>query len=253
MTAAAGSRPGSSRLMAAGAVVVLALVLGGGYALFAGGAPVNAGDPTAPVATSDEQAQAYLDQALQSAADGDIQAAHRILQKIPESSPLRDGDAFRNTEDQWADAMFAKAKEAKDAEEKVRIYNRISETTTVSSDKRKRALDLAAAIPTSDTPNMPNRPMPTAPATGWPTGDTPRPPSTASTTTTTSSKSAPPKATGTGKFDENAEKRRLLGKAIAGTASETDLRMLRAICMNDGDRQCRGMANAKLKAMRDNK
>ena len=252
MTAAAGSRPGSSRgLVAVVGILVLALVVGGGYALFAGGETVNAGDPAAPIATSDEQAQAYLDEAQQRATDGDIHAAHRILQKIPESSALRDNDDYRRIEDLWAEAMFKKAEEAKDPEEKVRIYNAISETTTVSADKRKQALELAAAIPASDTPNIP-RPMPTAPMTAWPTGETPA--STAKPTTSASSK-APPTGTaaGTGKFNEKSEKQRLLGKAMSGSASETELRMLKAICMNDGDRVCRDMATARLKALKDSK
>lgn len=51
-------------------------------------------------------------------------------------------------------------------------------------------------------------------------------------------------------WEETAQKRRLLGKATAGGASEVELRMLKAICMNDGDRACRDLAVARLAEQR---
>lgn len=51
------------------------------------------------------------------------------------------------------------------------------------------------------------------------------------------------------RFDETAQKRHLLNAALAGEASEVELRMLKAICMNDGDRDCRDLAVAKLAAV----
>ncbi len=45
-------------------------------------------------------------------------------------------------------------------------------------------------------------------------------------------------------------KQSLLSKLMAGTASEVELRMLKAICMNDGDRPCR---NAVVMALKERK
>ncbi len=49
-----------------------------------------------------------------------------------------------------------------------------------------------------------------------------------------------------GRFDEATQKKALHSKAVAGDASEGELRMLRAICMNDGDRACRNLAIRRL-------
>ncbi len=48
------------------------------------------------------------------------------------------------------------------------------------------------------------------------------------------------------RFDEKAQKEHLLAKARAGQASSGELRMLKAICMNDGDRACRSFAVTEL-------
>ena len=50
-------------------------------------------------------------------------------------------------------------------------------------------------------------------------------------------------------FDPTVQKRNLRDRALRGVARETELRMLKAICMNDGDRPCRDMAVARLKAL----
>jgi len=49
-----------------------------------------------------------------------------------------------------------------------------------------------------------------------------------------------------GRFDERAQKQALGAKAIVGSASEGELRMLKAICMHDGDRDCRNFAVRRL-------
>jgi Spy/CpxP family protein refolding chaperone len=48
------------------------------------------------------------------------------------------------------------------------------------------------------------------------------------------------------KFSASAQKRRLMAKVAGGSASQTELRMLKAICMNDGDRACRDMVIAEI-------
>ena len=74
--------------------------------------------------------------------------------------------------------------------------------------------------------------------------DTPGP-STA-TKTETATKAAP-KAPGDTKYDENAQRRALENRVWSGNASEGEIRMLRAICSNQGDRACRNRAHQMLK------
>ncbi len=61
---------------------------------------------------------------------------------------------------------------------------------------------------------------------------------------------APPPGTADPRFDEKRQKLMLYDKAAAGRASEAELRMLKAICMNDGDRACRNMATRLLRDRR---
>jgi hypothetical protein len=52
-----------------------------------------------------------------------------------------------------------------------------------------------------------------------------------------------------GKFDENAQRRALEAKVWNGTATEAEIRMLRAICSNQGDRACRDRATKMLRQL----
>jgi len=61
---------------------------------------------------------------------------------------------------------------------------------------------------------------------------------------------APDPAVPPDKFDPDANMRRLMHKMGAGRASEGELRQLRALCANQGNRACRNQANAALKAKR---
>ena len=68
------------------------------------------------------------------------------------------------------------------------------------------------------------------------------PPTADSQSTTDSQSPADPQS------PEDGYKQRLMAKLMAGTASDTELRMLKALCMNDGDRPCRNAAVTALKA-----
>jgi ABC transport system ATP-binding/permease protein len=188
--------------------------------------------------------------AIALAAEGDIQAAHDILQKIPESSSVREEPEYRELEDRWADAMFEKAEEASALEEKLRLFTLVADATTVSMEKRRFAADKVYELtPEEDRKKNPR------PYLGPPT---PRPPSTweppppvAPKTATPAPKDDKPEPKVPEKFDENAQKKALMNKAMSGKATETELRMLKAICMNDGDRACRDMAVAQLAALKN--
>ncbi len=256
MTPAATSAAGAdgqrklSTFVAVGAVLcVLAL---GAYVVLR---PTDAGGPdpagsTAPMATSEAEARLLLKQAVDSVEE-DIEFAHKLLKRIPENSAVRDSDKFKEIEDSWADAMFAKADKIADPNGKRKIWNLISETGTVSAAKRKKAAQMALELgPPIDLDKGRPAPVPGtgAAVTAATTKSQPAPIITTSTTRTTTSTK-----TGNEKFNEKSQKRSLIAKMHSGRASEAELRMLKAICMNDGDRACRNQAVAKLNELRKKK
>jgi pSer/pThr/pTyr-binding forkhead associated (FHA) protein len=234
------------------AVIVVAI---GAWVMFSKPDDTNAGPAEAPpMAATDEEAQAYLKEAKEYASQGDIQKAHQILQAIPEASPVRESDEYVGLEDKWADSMFAKADEASGADDKVAILNQISETTTVSPEKRQRAAEMALEI-------APDRPPPRIVYPPRPGGVTPQPappPEPGSiyddppTKPTTSPDTEPTsKSSGQGPPPVDPMKQALLSKMQSGSASCQDLRMLIALCSNDGDTKTRNAAFAAWKSKKD--
>jgi hypothetical protein len=144
--------------------------------------------------------------------------------------------------------MFDKAEATKDPKAKRAILNEISDTVTVSPEKRKKAAEDALNI------EIPNEPPPKRRTT---VGGGPYRPPTATTSAAPEKSAEAPAPKGKGKpkvdvrFDEKAQKRMLYNKAASGRATEYELRMLKAICMNDGDRACRNMAVAKLRELKN--
>jgi hypothetical protein len=206
-------------------------------------------DSAQPMATSETEAREILAEALE-LADEDIVGAHRMLKRIPETSPVYESDDFRALEDRWADAMFKKADETQDRAEKRSILNEISETSSVSADKRKRAAELAAEIPPDETAGAPPTRQQGAgagPYTPPPVPGDPYDVTSAPSTTPSTSSSADER------FNEQRQKQGLYSKMASGRATEDELRMLKAICMNDGDRACRNMAVAELQKKREEK
>jgi len=200
-----------------------------------------------PMATSEAAAKVLFDEAAKIAED-DIEMAHRLLKRIPANSPLRESDAFKELEDRWAKAYFEKAMATEDKNQRRDMLYEIADTTSVSPKLRNEAFDEASKL----GPPPADRPRPNIP----PVPDGPRPtPTTKTTKTTTATKSETPStkatSTGGGKFNESTQKQRLMSKLMGGTATETELRMLKAICMNDGDRTCRNAAVAALKAKKN--
>lgn len=246
-TGQAPSSGGSRNVGAIFAVLAIVVVVigGGAYAMF--GAPAGAGatDEVEPMAETDEQARQYLDRAIALADTGDIQAAHDILQKIPESSSVREAPEYGQLEDRWADAMFEKAEAASALDEKLRLYTLVADATTVSMEKRRIAADKVYELTPEEDRKKNPRPLLQNPPTPGPAGTwTPPPVAPKPPSPQPSADKPAPKVPE--KFDENAQKKSLMNKAMSGRASETELRMLKAICMNDGDRACRDMAVAKL-------
>ena len=174
-----------------------------------------------PLTGKEAEQRQLLDRATE-LADKDIYAAHNELKRIPDDSPLYDSKQMRSVEDRWADAMFDKAESTDDPERERLILNEISETSSVSREKRVRAAELSLHV---DNPERPPVAQSAEPAERQPDL----------------------------RFDEKAMKRTLYDKARSGTATQGELRMLKAICMNDGDRACRKLTITKLRELKNKK
>ncbi|MBW2523735.1 MAG: FHA domain-containing protein [Deltaproteobacteria bacterium] len=229
------------------AAVVCVLVVVAWVMIGANGTPAGTAETgsEAPMATNLQAAKELLAEASE-VAEADIFRAHAMLARIPEESPIREEDGFKEIENRWADAVFEKVDQTKDVKEKRALLMEIQGNGAVDTERRQRAADMLLELgPDPDAPT----PQP-GPLVRRPTGQTPTPydtppPSTA-TKTETKTKTAP-KAPGDTKYDENAQRRALEARVWSGNASEAEIRMLRAICSNQGDRACRNRAHQMLK------
>jgi hypothetical protein len=228
----------------------------GAYAMFSGSGETAPATNNSAKPVDDEAAKAILENAKKHAAAGDIQKAHKQIERIPQDSPIRESPELRVIEDKWADAMFAKAEQTQDPDDKIRILELISDAVSVSTEKRKEAARRALAvkpIDDLDTPD-PGHP-PIGPAVPRPTTST-GPIASGGPPTSTEpdpepSTTSEPEPSGKPKFDPKENKKRLYNKVASGNASESEIRQLKALCMLDGDRACRAMAVNALKALKD--
>jgi pSer/pThr/pTyr-binding forkhead associated (FHA) protein len=198
---------------------------------------------------------------------GDIDGAARKATEIPEDSNARKTSDYRQIQGAWADALFAKAAATNDPNQKRALLDQISRATTVDSIRRKRAANelsalSAGSVDISDLPSAPKDPPKIAAqpalhaASQNPVDPTPAPdpkPAAAtkiSTPTTLVRKnpfddgsdpgqaSAQDLATSGDRSKLLQAKSLLQQKAQSGTASDRDLKMLRALCKQLGDASC---------------
>jgi pSer/pThr/pTyr-binding forkhead associated (FHA) protein len=106
--------------------------------------------------------EAALADAKRLCAAGDCDTAHDNLSALPESSPLRASPDFRDLENEWADAILARADSESDWTKKRALYQRVAQAVTVSGTRRKTAADkleqsdLIANSPGSAAPPPPS-------------------------------------------------------------------------------------------------
>lgn len=231
---------------AVGALVAVLVIAGAWFAFKPAGSDGGAlGQNSTAMAKSDEEARLLLKTAKDAAAE-DIEFAHKTLLRIPAESAIRDSADFKEVEDKWADAMFAKAERTTDVAERTRILTSISENDAVLADKRQRAADM---VPDKAAPidlDRANR------APGAASSAKPAASASAASTAATSAPTATPPAGGTpDKFDMGGQKGPLLSKLRSGRASMNELLELKAICMADGDRACRNEAVAAIAKLKN--
>jgi hypothetical protein len=150
-TTTMSTRPGMRRWLVGGAIVGLVVVAG--FLLI----PTEPGDSSLaepPVAESDSEARGVLKDALKYGED-DLDLAHKLLKRIPEDSPVRNEDGFREIEDRWAQATIAKALGSKDKDEATRLLNEVAYTDTVSTERRYQAIDILEDMGVTELPSLP--------------------------------------------------------------------------------------------------
>jgi len=244
----------------AGGALLLVIAVGVALASRGGSAQPeiasNASEPSDSAMRTLAEAKALRDK-------GDTDGAAKKAAEIPEDSNARKTADFREIEGAWADALFAKAAAATDPAQKRALYDQISRATAVDSIRRKRAANELAAlgagsVDVSDLPSAPKDPpriavQPPHPASAndsAPTPDVKTAAAARAATPTTlvrknpfddgsdSQASAQDLATSGDRSKLLQAKSLLQQKASAGTASDRDLKMLRALCKQLGDASC---------------
>jgi len=254
------------RIAAVGAALVLALILG----VVIVGVGGNENPVVAPAAEADgaarvlAEAKALLDQ-------GNVEAAHARLAGIPDTSNTRQSSEFFEVEARWADDLFRQANEQADRELKREVLERIAEAASVDSERRKRAADMIAALdsggvdisqlppaepaPSNDQPvdsgidestdtadAVAAKAAPARPTHATTATHSPRP---AATTTSkapvasTASTRDPAKGAMSGnRSAQLAAINAYKAKRAAGTLSDKEARLLRALCRQHGIADC---------------
>ncbi|WP_437731417.1 FHA domain-containing protein [Sorangium sp. So ce1335] len=248
--AAASSRSGGASkvmgILLAVAVILAIAVVAVTRARSDGPVPQPETRPTAPeVGGSDAQ---ILDAVLERFQAGDVDAAHRKLQEIAETAPIRETQRFKDVEKQieerWAERMFEQVERAGTKAEKLGLLNEIAKTTSVPAALREKVAELRRQV----DPDAPPEPEPVphgGPPSFWPPAPTPAPSASASAPKAAESGTAQ----GGSPLDSSsypAQRKALEPKVWGGRASASEIKLLRAICIHQGDASCRDKASAAL-------
>jgi len=231
--------------------------------------------PAATVAVSPERAA--LERGKKLCAAGDCEGAHDAIATIPESSPLRGTQDFRDIESRWADALLARAGAETDIATKRALYQRVAQAMTVEPTRRKagadrlQELDVGASTITTNPSDLPSAPAgraieDAAPPVVREVVRRPEPPPLPPVLTVpvaappTSAPAAPasPTRPAVGSVDDRERQLALQGtqdsklllkqqleqRVYSGKASDTEVRLLISTCKDLGDRACVQQARA---------
>jgi pSer/pThr/pTyr-binding forkhead associated (FHA) protein len=230
------------------------------------GSGVGDDSPEHAAAGTADTASRILTEAREMLDKGDIEGAHqKVTRELAENSNARQSPEFRNIEAHWADALFQQAHDESDQQVKRALLDQIARSTSVDSARRKRAQNEIAALDSGgvDVKDLPRAgvapslpleagatPKPLRPALTGGDGPAPRPaPATTSTqgiirsnpfdsTSGEPKKSLQDMATSGDREQLLRAKAGLAAKVRAGTATDHDRKMLRAICRQLGDPTC---------------
>jgi pSer/pThr/pTyr-binding forkhead associated (FHA) protein len=213
-------------------------------------------------------------------AAGDYEGAYEKLATLPEGSPARSSQDFKDVENRWADQELSRGDADPDFTRKRALYQRVSQEMGVDPGRRKaaadklQALDAVAAMTTATPSSASVAPGKADPQDGAvssrgdagsrrtaqapdPTG----PPTTSGaqgplpTAATTATSTAPRSSGGTTVDDKErllalqgtqdskiALKQQLEQKVYSGHASDTEINLLISTCKDLGDKLCVGQA-----------
>ena len=226
--------------------VALGVVAVGGVAiyLYLKQPKVSPNTPTPASAQVDEAGKAILDKAKGLAGSGDLDGAHGKIHEIAPDSPVLDDPAVKDIEGKWADKGFDQFNKSTDVDERRKLVYDIAATPTVDADRRAKALGLLKEIDPEATDPLANPGQPPAP---YPYPYHPPPPtgsydpSHIKVPGGSSSKGVDPNA------DPLSAMNALKPQLGSGTLTAAQLRMLLALCIQNGDPACRNKAQAELK------
>jgi pSer/pThr/pTyr-binding forkhead associated (FHA) protein len=235
-----GGGLGLGKLIGIGAVVGILAVIG----IVALVRPGNTGpskDPGKKHVVTEKSAK-QVDEALKLLDGKDYDGAHKKLLEIPEADRPTDDANFKKVESAWADWKFQQVNDAADSKAKKTLLKEIASTETVDPKQRTRAAEMIREIEAKEPPPVPTY----QPGQGGPVGTFN--PSPGDTATAPKTVTAPPANTvPSGTSDYDAIKRQLEPRVWSGRGSVEDIKMLKAVCKQLGDRACRDRADAMLK------
>jgi len=267
--------PGEARGMTTGAKVLIgigAVALLGTLLVVA----ISRGDEPADVSLSapkSEQTDAsakLLTEAKALLDKGDTTGARNRANQIPEDSNLRDTAEFRAIQATWADLLLDRASKTEDPAEKRKLLEEVARATAVDSIRRKRAANDLAALggETIDVNELPSAPRTVRTAQSGQgslnkpsdsqrspevatTADPPPTPAKVATGPATlvrknpfddpGAAEIPVPAGDAGGVDRSKltqAKNQLLAKQRSGSATDADLKRLKALCRTLGDASC---------------
>lgn len=207
----------------------------------------------ASTTTAPDPLAAVLADAKRSCAAGHCDDAHqRVIEAIPEGSPLRESDDFRLIEVTWADQMLARADAETDVDIKRALLSSVAEAPTVDGTRRRLAatrLESLAGGPAasaSASAEPTTAPTTTKHASHQPTAATsptrkPKPHTTATAPTRKPSTSGSEfdRASKLALDGNLAGARQILDpKVFGGKGTPDEKRLLKSICKQQGNQVC---------------
>ncbi len=238
-----------------GAVVVI----GAGVAWFATRPKPDMTTATAAASTESPEAM-LLAEAKKLCGAGDCDAAHDKLAKIPEASALRSDAEYKGIEAKWATGLIDRAQGEADVAKKKAMLERVSNALTVDKALRSKAADLlqklndGASIDPNELPIATTRDAGVkfdAGALKYDAGARPQydasaPVPTASTARPLASGSDIDREGQLALTQRELAKKSLEGKVYSGRASTDEIRLLKSLCKEVGDRNCVEMCRKML-------